>query len=525
MGTRWRLLTLWACFLARLTFYAAALPLWEGYDEWAHFSVVRTVAQEGKFLVPRDQEVPRRVEASLQLAPVPWELRTLPPPAVTQDGWWQLSSGERAKREAAFRNLPSNGMGTLPAYEALQPPLYYWLMAPVVRMTAPLGLASQVMAVRWASVLIASLAIPLIFSIARMFFKDDRAALGCAAVAAVMPGFALDVARVGNDCLAVVLFSAFTLLLLKQVRGQNCAVGLGVVLGLGLLTKAYFLTAILALLFLAVRGPLRAAAVALACAASIGGWWYARNLITTGTLSGLSEAVMLRNTGPFATLRSAFAVPWGKAIDSVVFSHLYFGGWSSLTVRSWMYHVFYAAILVAIAGLLWRKPEAEERQTREALLWVYGAFWLGQCYNVILIYLSKGVPTSMGWYLYAVIGAEVVLCIAGLKTFLGRWAAAAGVLLFALLDLYTMHAIAIPYYTGLIRHKANGALSALHPADLHGMGLTAISGRLAIFKPPMLTGGLLPALWALYLAGTIVIVYLAVDRARQEECVGQKSRA
>jgi len=38
----------------------------------------------------------------------------------------------------------------------------------------------------------------------------------------------------------------------------------------------------------------------------------------------------------------------------------------------------------------------------------------------------------------------------------------AGVTLFALLDLFAMHDIAIPYYTGRIRHTANGAMEDFH---------------------------------------------------------------
>jgi hypothetical protein len=33
MRTRWLLLPIWACFLLRLSFYAAFLPLWEGWDQ------------------------------------------------------------------------------------------------------------------------------------------------------------------------------------------------------------------------------------------------------------------------------------------------------------------------------------------------------------------------------------------------------------------------------------------------------------------------------------------------------------
>jgi len=62
-------------------------------------------------------------------------------------------------------------------------------MAPVLRLMSDRSLAEQVMALRWLGKesLIASLAIPLIFWIGREVFRDDARALGCAAVAAVMP--------------------------------------------------------------------------------------------------------------------------------------------------------------------------------------------------------------------------------------------------------------------------------------------------------------------------------------------------
>src|ERR1035437_6719598 len=79
---RW-LLAIWLCFLARAFFYGAALPLWEGYDEWSHFAVVQRMAFRGEPLVSRFSQIPRDVAASLQLAPVSWECRYLPPPSAT----------------------------------------------------------------------------------------------------------------------------------------------------------------------------------------------------------------------------------------------------------------------------------------------------------------------------------------------------------------------------------------------------------------------------------------------------------
>jgi 4-amino-4-deoxy-L-arabinose transferase-like glycosyltransferase len=532
MHAGWRIYVIWACFAARLLFYASMLPLWEGFDEWAHFAAIRAMAAGGGPLVARDAPVPRDVAESLNLAPVAWDLRNYPPPAATQDAFWALPAAERARREAAFRDMPAgwrseSGPPPLTAYEALQPPLYYWLMAPVLRLLGGCGLAAQVLAIRWLSALVASLAIPLLYLVARAVFADMRVALGCAAVAALMPEWAIDVARVGNDCLSVALFTLMLWLGLKLVEDgprMRWAAGLGVALGLGLLTKAWFLTAapVVALLFVwLARGgrrarAARAGAATAGVAAAISGWWYVHNLMTTGTLSGLSESVMLRHSGAGEMVSGALAVPWLKAIDSILLSHLYFGGWSALGVRSWMYHLFYAAILLAAVGVL-RMPR---RAAAGWLLAVYLAFWAGQLYNVVLIWLSKGVPTSMGWYLYAAVAAEVVLAVAGLRALLperfGGWPVAAGALLFGLLDLYTMHALAIPYYTGMIRHRVSGPLGALHAADFQAVGLAEAARRLTAFKGGVVTEPLLVVLWVAYLAGTAALMVVGLRGVRRK---------
>ncbi len=221
---------------------------------------------------------------------------------------------------------------------------------------------------------------------------------------------------------------------------------------------------------------------------------------------------MLRTVTAREFVRQAVGIDWVKAIDAIFLSHLYFGGWSSLTVRSWMYHLFYAVILVAAIGLM----RALRRPAVLTLLTIYLCFWLGQLYNVALLYLSKGLAGSMGWYMYATVGAEVTLCVAGLRSLLPssasrgissrwsdtRWIATAGAAAFALLDLYTVHAVAIPYYTGMIRHRTNGSIEALHWAGLERVGLGGGAERLAVFVPPALLGGL----WLLYLSSTAGIL-------------------
>jgi 4-amino-4-deoxy-L-arabinose transferase-like glycosyltransferase len=540
---RW-LATVWLCFLARAIFYCAALPLWEGYDEYAHFAVVQRMALRGEPLVARDAPVGQDIALSLALAPVPWELRTLPPPSVTHDDFWRLPPAERARRESDFRAIPPaaallDAPGNLRAYEGLQGPLFGWVMAPLLLAARHAHLATQLLLVRLFAVALVSLIIPLTFLIARHVFRDDALALGCAAIVSVMPEFLIDAARAGNDGIAALLFTLIVWLSLEvQSAGitRTRALLLGVALGLGLIAKAYVLTAVpcvAALLVWKCRRP-SALLVPLATAA-IGGWWYLRNLLTTHTLTGMWESALLPNAGLAAQLRQIPHIPWRVAIDSIMLSHLYFGAWSSLTIRSWMYHLLYLMIALAAVGLFfprprreaprppthWRSCQPDPQPQREApqppapspqplLLLFFLLFWAGQLYHVIPMFMIWNIPTSMGCYLYAVVAAEVVLCVAGLRAlspqFLRRWVAPIGVALFALLDLYTIHMVALPYYTGLIAHRPDGPVAAFHPVAAN---LSQMLPRLAAFKSGLLSEFVLAALWIAYAAATIGLVAIS----------------
>jgi 4-amino-4-deoxy-L-arabinose transferase-like glycosyltransferase len=511
---------IWICFLLRVFFYAAVLPVWEGYDEWSHFAVIRLVALRGQLLPPRDSMLPEDVAASIDIVPVPWAWKQLGPPVLTHDEFWQLPRETREAREMDFRVLPRNAQwkdstGPYRAHEAFQPPLYYWIMAPLMSLFAGAGIARQLLMVRWFGALLCSFTIPLVYRIARQALDHEALALGCAAVVAVMPGFALVAGHAGNDCLAAPIFALLIWCSLRIAAG-NCAlrdqVALGVVLGLGLLTKAYFLTAVPAILVLLIWKLRARAAIAVSCALLVGGWWYARSYLQTGTLTGLTDFVMARGAHPESTLQQVLSIYWPRAIDSILFSHIYAGGWSFLQVRSWMYHVFYAVMLLALIGL------ARARRTASMLLLAgfYAGFWLGELYHVIIIWAARGVATSMGYYIYGVVAAEVPLCTAGLAALLRKgpaaWAAAVGVILFGALDLYAMHAMAIPYYTGLIRHKPNGALAALHAADLNGIGIAEILHRMVAFKAPVLSGPSIFLLWSAYIVSTVILLWIPLKK-------------
>jgi hypothetical protein len=516
----------WLCFIARGLFYCSFLPVWEGYDEWAHFAVIERMATDNRLLADRNEPVSFDVDTSMRLAPAPWNTGKS---FTTEDEYWRLPSAERAERMRELNTLPLSWSrqpdpAGPPMYEALQPPLYYWISSLPYRLLATRPILERVFLLRYFGVLVCSLAIPVVFLVAQSVSGSARTALFVITLLAVLPELMIDVGRVGNECLGVLLFSWLTLRALpdnKQDPSFRSAIWTGVALGLGLLTKAYFLTAIPALGLLYIWRMWRSkrflkciaeAACVFGVALLIAGWWYVRNRITTGSWSGLLETVKLVNYTLPQFAAGALRVQWRNALDSILLSHVWFGAWSSLGVRSWMYHLlFLIAAMGAVGVVVALFQRGERKKFIVPLAAIYGFFWLGQLYNVLLLYLTKGASTSMGWYMYCVIAAEATLLVIGLQTLApARWRAwvlATLVLLVGALDVYTVDFVSIPYYVGLIAHRPHSdALQALHLIQLRGFGMSEILDRLTTFKPFWLKPDTLGFAWAVYFVATLSLI-------------------
>ncbi len=499
------------------------MPLWEGYDEWAHFGYIQQIVSTNRPLVDRTESVSRELWASMNLAPAPWNTGK---PFITQDDFWRLPAEERAARAAALRNLSPgwskeperNGA---PIYEALQPPLYYWIASIPYWLVAHRPIADRVFVIRCVSLAIACLAIPLVFLIGERVFRSVLPALLVAILLAMLPELMIDVCRAGNECLGIVLFSWLTLLVLTP-ESSRTSICTGIALGLGLLTKAYFLTSVPALLVIYAvrawrgtdrRARLRQAVLVFGIAFAIAGWWYVRNRITTGAWSGLLESAKLAHHTPGQFLEAAMQVNWRNAMDSILLSHIWFGGWSSLQVRSWMYHLIFFVIEASIVGVLLALRDTEKRKSIGTLAAIYGFFWLGQLYNVLLLFMAKGASTSMGWYMYCVVAAELVLLVLGIQTLLPKrfrpWAISILILLAGTLDFYTVTFVSIPYYAGLTAHAANtGAVRAFHFSSLENIGIAGVMGRLSIMKAAWLTPAVQTFLYLIYAAATALLIVL-----------------
>jgi hypothetical protein len=513
-GARRWLLLVWVCFLARGVFSSVLLPLWEGYDEWAHFAYVERLAYTGSLPVPRQTRVSREVYESLRLAPLAWATSGLSISYLTQDQYWRLPADERDARRRQLAALPQGWAREEAAadvflYEAQQPPLYYLILAPVQLAAGGASLPARVLLMRLVSLLLASLAIPIGFAAARVVLGSEGLAVAAMALVAAVPGFLMSAARIGNDGLSTAIFAAllWAVLSADRLRGWRRMTP-GLLLGAGLLTKAYFLTALPALGVIYIwrfrrRQTVLDAALTYATGGAIAGWWYWRNRSLTGAWSGLQQVSVLRDTGFADLLRQAAHVDWPRWFDTTFFTHIWFGNWSFLQVRGWIYHFFGWVALAAAVGLLiviLRNKGFVRFNAVVPSLFV-GFFLLGLAYHE-LTFSFQGVSSGAGWYLSAVVVPEALLAGLGLMAIsparCRKWVLPSLTACFVALDVYATNFLLIPYYTGFIAHRPNGTLESFHLSQLSSGGLA----------PIMVT------LWAGFMIATLALPWIAARAAR-----------
>ena len=302
------LLGIYAFGLAQI----AILPPFEGFDEPGHYSYLQQIAETGTW--PRHGDaMSANIDDYLKVAPTAAAMS----PRWTYQSFMTADAGVIAAGRDAIHAEPSSPgawrPGTIVNWEAQHPPLYYALLAPAYRWSAGWSLGARLLLLRsisytlaWSAQVLASLG--AIRHAKLNSLPPGIVILSPALWALMFPMWFPDMARLGNDSLVVVLAACVGLLagrLVGEPRGPGLHLGLGVVLGLGLITKATFLPLTLATLGLLawrcwrqrrsseVKGALvgfMACAFACVCVA---GWWYVVQIVQMGSMIGSNDDINL----------------------------------------------------------------------------------------------------------------------------------------------------------------------------------------------------------------------------------------
>jgi len=420
------------------------LPLWEGWDEYAHFAWLQHWNNENT--LPRTTDpISREVDESMRLAPLPRELRWIGPPYLIHPDWWALPAAEREARAHALQTL-SPALANQPAtpingrpftfYEAQQPPLYYWIAATVMRPAAASALSHRVFLMRVLSLFFASLAIPFVFLAAREIFGAKSGAVSasyCAAILAIAPGLVIDAAHVANDGLAIGVAALFLWLM---TRGKTGWVAAGLTLGAAILVKASLLVLAPVLIVLWFRRP-KQLGLALTLAFAIGGWWYIRNVLIGMPLTGWQESVPL-GTVAAAAVALFHHGGWINEAHTIAKSFTWFGAWSFITLRTWMYLIVEGC---AFGGMLVGLARMKGLRVPLTIAVCFTLAIIGGAAAYFAVHNIAGIP---GWYLWPAGAALAILIVAGLERLSIAFAA-----MLALLDSYGATARMMPYYAGL----------------------------------------------------------------------------
>ena len=537
---------IWLAFIARALFYCVQQPMWEGYDEWAHFAYIQHIGEHGT-PPSRTSSVSHEVQRSLQLVPLSQSAATGIPGSITHDSFWKLEPEERCRREQELRMLSSPAETGDPRagptqYEAQQPPLYYLVLTPAYLVTKPLSLPAKVLVLRILSAAIASSVVFLGYAIASCVLCNRTLAMLVAVLLACLPGLLIDVCRIGNESLSIVLTSAvilFSLRVSEPVAGVLDWLMLGTLIGAALLTKAYTLAflPLLPLVFVmrilrhralkkTMRETTAGCALTFCLTTAIAGWWYWGSWVTTGTLSGEQLDVAAMRFTLSEKLSSVSGVNWRAVVDCGAFSHVWVGGWSFLVVRSWMYRVFEFVAAAAAAGVLiymvrWLRSGRQACSSGvpgHRFVVVGGAYALmciAVAYHSLVAHLVRDTSTALGWYLYSVIVPEVVLLALGMSelfsTRYASWLVVAVCFFAVALDLYTVHFMLIPYYTGMIAHDSSGSLAGFGVNLLDSTSAVhRMLRRLAVNETPAIGEAWIAGLWAAYLSTTISLAVAAI---------------
>jgi 4-amino-4-deoxy-L-arabinose transferase-like glycosyltransferase len=514
---------LWLCFLVRATFYASTMPMWEGFDEYSHFGVIEHIALHHDIPDHRTTNTPRPVGESLKLAPWAWLEHDNDKGHLSYEAYWALDPADRAAREQKLRSMPEvwasqDSDPPLQLWEAQQPPLFYWLAQVPFAMARNAGLPTQVWLLRCFCALIASLIIPLGFLAASEVFDDWRLAIAAVAMLTAMPELMISAARISNESLAIAVGALVALLGIRQLKAPTMrgaalfVIAFGIALGMGLLTKAYFLAFLpWALLVVAIpswksqkQQAIRNALAMLGACAAIAGWWYIRTYLLTGTITGEEREVAVRAGTTLSLWTAIRDTPWSKVLGFVLMSHIWLGGWSFLVVRSYMYRVVEILMLIAAGGVALQiaRPRAglPDRRQLGAMLLLFASLIAGLCYHATTGFRTYVGSGTMGYYLFVLAVPEATLLVTGL-TRLWRWLPSLLIAVFVAFEAYALWILQLPYYAGMIQHTPNGNLPAFRLAQLSNGGFHTMMQRLATSET------IFPALFAI---ATMMLIAITV---------------
>src|SRR5262249_3713733 len=307
--------------------------------------------------------------------------------------------------------------GTESNWEAQHPPLYYILMAPIMKATEGLSLITQIFALRLTSYLLAFAGLVIAWRAMRSRKLPDGLLVGFLLFPFIVPMFFGEFARIGNDSLSALLLGVIFALSFDAVYRDEpqfkSTLATGVCFGLGLLNKALFLPVLAGYALLLamhvwrarddaaqLRRRVNALLLVLVPALLLGGGWYVYQYVAYGSPFSSSETIELADHGGLVlNLLHRFSLSeLARQMVVLLVTWSWGGSWSLAHISPFLH----LPLLVVTAWLILCYINEIRRRTIMDFVWLPGWIFLpflARLASHILVAIALGFGGTPGWYL------------------------------------------------------------------------------------------------------------------------------
>lgn len=390
--------------------FIALSPPFEGFDETAHWSSLASWGLDGRMPIYGQDRLDQAIYD--YTGPLPYSSAS----PFEANGGRTYRDLDPSLQTGPHHETPP--LETEPSahlnWQAQHPPLYYLILQPVFNLSKNWSWADHFLALRMMSwgLAFTGLVVGVEFTRRAWPSLNQGQVMVLAAWPLLVPQFIPEMARLGNDSLCLLCFALAWGALLKLEENKHplrWAILLGLALGAGLWTKAFFIPISAGLsVYIGLRAWqsharywLSYGALALGLAGLISAGWYLYKWMAYGNIIGGDEMLQFdKDGGVFLNfLREVTPFALVRGYSAIAASFVWAGSWSLARPAEWM--LIGPCVLLAGLGLSWARRLHRGPLKNALPLFVLVPMLGGLSYHMMLRIALTGEGVGIpGWYLH-----------------------------------------------------------------------------------------------------------------------------